>query len=88
MNEESGGRAIDAAEANRLASELDGMPFEATPVEDSGKTGTAQEGTTRPLEKRDPRSLAAQVFPPDIDENETIGATPEEEGVLREETSR
>jgi hypothetical protein len=84
-------RQIDAAEANRLAQELD-----------DGATGANLGVNEIPTENRQPGKTVnstpaiiaehsnqfvptPEVFPPDIDGNATVGGDPESLAVLREE---
>jgi hypothetical protein len=78
-------RRIDAEEVNRLASELDGQPYNAVPVDDDSKVGRVpdlHEDLEAELEERGP---GAKVFPPEDEVNDTLGKSVEERAILREE---
>jgi hypothetical protein len=87
-------RRIDAAEANRLAQELNdqalGMDTSANEVETETRTESEQVGST-PGVVQDRIGGAATgkgVFPPHMDADATIGGDAESQSVLREEESR
>jgi hypothetical protein len=89
----SGGRRIDAAEANRLAQQFDDealgidAPVHEIPTENRTSYGDV-EGAPAILDGRRLNFPSdARPFPPEIDGNITIGGTPEEQEALRlEET--
>jgi hypothetical protein len=88
MSESPGERRLDAEEVNRLASELDGVPFKAEPVDDESDVGTVPSAnrdlTANPEHVRPDSAL----FPPEPDNLEDIGGSPDERATLREEETR
>ena len=88
MSESPGERRLTAEEVNRLASELDGQPFHAEPVDDDSNVGRippAHEGVINDLNASEADDT---VFPPRADEVDAIGESAEERSALREEESR
>jgi hypothetical protein len=85
VSESPGLRRLDAEEVNRLASELDGQPYNAIPVDDDSQVGRVpnmREDLTAELEETVP---GAKVFPPEDEPNDAIGGSVEERAILREE---
>jgi hypothetical protein len=81
-------RRIDAAEANRLAQELNnqalGIDAPVHVIETENRTESEPVGSTPAVIEEGGR----HVFPPDIDADATVGGDPESQAVLREEESR
>lgn len=88
MGEQPGERRIDAAEANRMASELDQQPYEAIPVDDDSAVGRVPDSDLEQPRQSDRRPLGSGVFPPDVGGVDAIGGSPEEQEMLREEEAR
>jgi hypothetical protein len=88
-----GSRRIDAAEANRMAQEIDNealgidAPIREVPTENR-VVGDTVESTPAIMEGRPPGANAARPFPPEVDGNATIGGDAESQAVLRIEESR
>jgi hypothetical protein len=81
-------RRIDAEEVNRLASELDGQPYNALPVDDDSQVGRVpdmHEDLTAALNETGP---GAKIFPPEDEPNDAVGGSVEERAILREEETR
>ena len=88
VSESPGERRLTAEEVNRLASELDGQPFRAEPVDDDSAVGripAAHESVTNSLQAYEADGTA---FPPEPDQIETLGESVDERSALREEESR
>jgi hypothetical protein len=88
VSESPGLRRIDAEEVNRLASELDGQPYNAQEVDDDsgvGRVPGAHEDLTTELEETGPD---ARLFPPEEEPNDAIGGSVEDRAILREEETR
>jgi hypothetical protein len=88
VSESPGERRLNAEEINRLASELDGQPFNAEPIDDDSAVGTvpsAGPGVIAGLEESSPDH---PIFPPGNNANEEIGGSAEDRAALREEESR
>jgi hypothetical protein len=88
VSESPGLRRIDAEEVNRLASELDGQPYNAQHVDDDSGVGAdphAHQDLAAELEETGP---GARLFPPEDEPNDTVGGSIEERAVLREEETR
>ncbi len=87
MSESPGERRLDAEEVNRLASELDGMPFHAEPVADDKRVETGTTASHDLAESPEHLQPDPVVFPPEPDTLEEIGGSAEERSALREEES-
>lgn len=88
VSESPGERRLDAEEVNRLASELDGMPFHAEPVDDDSGVGRVPSaGLDGGADSEHLRPDAAE-FPPEPANLEEIGGSAEDQAALREEESR
>jgi hypothetical protein len=88
VSESPGERRLTAEEVNRLASELDGRPFRAEPVDDDSNVGRIppeHESVTNSLQAFEANETS---FPPEPGEVETIGGSAEDRATLREEESR
>lgn len=84
-------RRVDAAEANRMAQELNNQalgidaPVHEIPTEN--RTGGEDIDGQPALMQHEANSVvnARSVFPPDVDGDVTIGGDPESQAALREE---
>jgi hypothetical protein len=88
VSESPGLRRIDAEEVNRLASELDGQPYNVQEVDDDsgvGRVPSAHEDLATELDDAEP---GARLFPPEQEPNDAIGGSVEDRAVLREEETR
>jgi hypothetical protein len=87
-------RRIDAAEANRLAQELNdralGVDTSSNEIETANRTEGELVGSTPGVfqDRIGGGTPGKEIFPPNIDANATFGGDPEGQGVLREEESR
>lgn len=85
MSESPGLRRIDAQEVNRLASELDGQPYHAEPIDDDSGVGTVLDAPRSILADIDDTGPSAKIFPPEDQPNQAVGGSEEDRAVLREE---
>ena len=88
MSERPGERRLDAQEVNRLASELDGVPFNAEPVDDDSGVGTVPSANRNVTVSPEHLRPDSALFPPEPDNLEEIGGSADEREALREEESR
>ena len=88
MSESPGERRLDAEEVNRLASELDGVPFHAEPVDDDSGVGGVPGAGHNVASSAEDLTPDPVLFPPEPDNLEEIGGSAEERAALREEESR
>lgn len=84
-SESPGLRRLDADDVNRLASELDGQPYEPQHVDDDSQVGRVPDVAAGILTGGEESGSA---FPPAPGENETAGGSPEDRAILREEETR
>ncbi len=85
-NSNPGSRRIDAAEANRLASELDDVPYEAVPVDDDSTIGTVPDASSSVL-RENAAATSNALFPPDEDAGDTVGGDADEQAAFQNEFS-
>lgn len=89
------GRQIDAAEANRMAQEINRQVYQDIPEysperEDAPGPGADQRQEAPSDVDRDPpdRELTEDTFPPRVGESTTIGGSAEDRAILKEEEQR
>ncbi len=85
MTESPGLRRINAEEVNRLASELDGQPYNAEPVDDDSDVGTVPDAHGSIGAELGETGPGTGIFPPEAEPNETVGGSVEDRAILREE---